>query len=101
MDCRIGSTVNLCSETECINSTVISKGQKPHLPDHRMFKVHRYIFERDLPKIAAAANYALDGTHSAMSQLKSMGISTLGGCSHCHTPLSLPHWRCVECENGT
>lgn len=99
MDCRTGSTVDLCPEPECMASTVIPKGRKPHLPNHRMFKVRRYIFDRELPKIATTAGFVLSYAHSIISQLREEG-NPMPPCRHCNTPVSLPCWRCANCTGA-
>jgi hypothetical protein len=98
-DCRNETTtVDLCSEPECINSTVTfdTPDRKTHLPNHGMFKVHRLIFERDMARIENLAKDALDSSRGTISQLKKEG-KPMPACVHCKTTVSLPCWCCVEC----
>jgi len=99
MDCHsIRTTVDLCSEPECINCTVkfAATDRKTHLPSHGMFKVHRIIFDRDVGRIEKTAKEALDSAQGTISQLVE-GEEPLPGCAHCETTISLPCWCCVEC----
>jgi len=98
-DCRNDTTtVDLCSEPECINSTVTFEeaGRKTHLPSHGMFKVHRMIFDRDTARLENLARDALDSARGTVSQLKREG-KPMPECAHCKTEVSLPCWCCVEC----
>jgi hypothetical protein len=98
-DCRNEETsVNLCSEPECINSTVTFEeaDRQAHLPNHGMFKVHRMIFDRDTAIIGNLAQDALDSARESMSQNKK-GRKSKPKCAHCKNTVSLPCWRCVEC----
>ena len=51
MDCHGESTVDLCSEPECLNSVVTLERHRglmpPHTPNHNVLKVHRILFNRD------------------------------------------------------
>ena len=62
MDCLDKSTVDFCSEPECLNSTIVP-GQNqhlsvPHTPDHSMLKVHRILFNRDIGRVEKNAKRA-------------------------------------------
>lgn len=99
MDCHSESTtVDLCSEPECIASTVTFKGtdRKTHRPNHGMFKVHRIIFDRDMGRIEKTAKDALDAARGTLSELKEEG-NPMPGCVHCGATMSLPCWCCVDC----
>lgn len=99
MDCRSQlTTVDFCSEPECINSTVVFKAseRKPHLPNHGMFKVHRIIFDRDVGTIEKTAKDALESVQGTISELTEEE-KPMPGCVHCATTISLPCWYCVEC----
>jgi hypothetical protein len=99
MDCHSArTTVDLCSEPECVNSTVTFKAtdRKTHLPNHGMFKVHRIIFDRDTGRIEKTAKDALDAARGTLSELKE-AESPMPGCFHCKTTISLPCWSCVDC----
>jgi hypothetical protein len=99
MDCHSASTtVDLCSELECIDSTVTFKStdRKTHLPNHGMFKVHRIIFDRDMGKIEKTAKSALDTAQETLSELKE-AEKPMPGCAGCKTTISLPCWCCVDC----
>lgn len=91
-------TVNLCSRSECVQSTVTFEvvDRKPHLPNHGMFKVHRFIFYRDMGKIERTANDTLKYARETVSQLKEEE-NPMPMCLVCKTPVSLPCWCCVEC----
>jgi len=99
MDCHSQLiTVDLCSEPECINSTVKFKSaeRKPHFPNHGMFKVHRIIFDRDVGRIEKTAKEALDSIGKTISELRE-AENPMPECAHCRTVISLPCWCCVEC----
>lgn len=91
-------TVNLCSRSECVRSTVTFEtvDRKPHLPNHGMFKVYRFVFDRDMGKIERTARDTLAFARKTISQLKEEGDS-MPNCMLCKTPVSLPCWCCVEC----
>jgi len=99
MDCRSQlTTVDFCSEPECINCTVVftAAERKPHSPNHGMFKVHRIIFDRDIGRIEKTAQEALDSVQGTLSELAE-GEEPMPECVHCTTAISLPCWCCVEC----
>ena len=99
MDCDGGkTTLDLCSELECVNSTVTSKAAntKAHTPNHGMFKVHRIIFDRDIGRIEKTAKDALNAARRTLSELKE-GKEPMPGCVRCKTIISLPCWCCVDC----
>jgi len=99
MDCHSEqTTVDLCSEPECINCTVkfAATDRETHLPNHGMFKVHRIIFDRDIGRIEKTAKKALGSARGTLSELME-GEKSMPGCAHCETAISLPCWCCVEC----
>ena len=99
MDCHSeATTVDLCSEPECIDSMVTFKaaGRKTHLPNHGMFKVHRIIFDRDMGRIEKTAKDALTSIRGTLSELKE-GEKQIPECIRCKTTISLPCWCCVDC----
>ena len=99
MDCRGGSTtVDLCSEPECIDSTIRFKdtNRKTHTPNHGMFKVHRIIFDRDMGRIERTAKDTLDSARGTLSELEEEE-KPMPECVHCKTTISLPCWCCVDC----
>ena len=98
MDCCGDTTVDLCSEPECINSTVTfgAINSAPHTPNHRMFKVHRFIPNRDVTSIEKVAEDALNSARETLSRPKGMDGST-PVCKHCKTKVSPPCWYCVDC----
>jgi hypothetical protein len=98
-DCRNEeTTVDLCSEPECINSTIAFEeaDRKTHLPTHGMFKVHRLIFDRDMARVENLAKDALNSARGTVAQLKREEKPMLE-CVRCKTAVSLPCWCCVEC----
>ena len=100
MDCLDKSTVDFCSEPECLNST-ISPGQNrnlvaAHTPNHSMLKVHRIIFNRDIGRVEKHAKGALEAARAALSDLKSQGRE-MPPCAHCTEAVSQPCWYCVDC----
>ena len=100
MDCHSESTtVDLCSEPECVNSTITrfrAADLKTHTPNHGMFKVHRIIFSRDLGCIEGNAKDALDSARGTLSELEEEK-KPMPECVHCKTTISLPCWFCVDC----
>ena len=100
MDCHSETTtVDLCSEPDCVNSTVMletrAAGLKTHLPSHRMFKIHRIIFARDIGKIEGTAKDTLNSARGTLSGLKEG--EPMPECIHCKTRISLPCWCCTDC----
>ena len=96
MDCRSeDTTVDLCSEPECINSTFEGADRKMHTPSHRMFKIYRIIFDRDLGRVEETAKNALDSARGTLSEFE--GMKPMPECVHCNTTISLPCWYCVDC----
>ncbi|KAF9648615.1 hypothetical protein BDM02DRAFT_3187035 [Thelephora ganbajun] len=99
MDCRgKTTTVRLCSEPECVNSTITFEASdiKTHFPHHGMFKVHRIIFDRDIGRIENTVKDTLTSAQATISQLKKEERPT-PGCVRCDTTVSLPCWCCVDC----
>ena len=73
MDCHNDTTtVDLCSEPECVNSAITFKeaGKKTHLPRHGMFKVYRILFDRDSARVENGAKSALEFAQNTLSKLK-------------------------------
>jgi hypothetical protein len=95
MECDGDATMDFCSEPECVNSRVTYENNKPHLPTHGVFKVHRIIFHRDVARIENRAEEALNYARGVISQLKEG--NPMPECVNCKTPVSLPCWSCVEC----
>ena len=85
------TTVDLCSESECVNSTITSKegGRRTHLPSHGMFKFYRILFDRDMVLVGDGAEGALESAQDTLSELKEEGKPT-PECVHCKVMLSLP-----------
>ena len=99
MDCHNEfSTIDLCSEPECVNSTIKSKiaGIKPHTPNHGMFKIYRIIFDRDMGWIERNAKHWLDVARGIVSELEERK-KPMPECIFCKTAISLPCWCCVGC----
>ena len=101
MDCHSETTtLDLCSEPDCVTSTVAfgaaTGGLEMHLPNHGMFKVHRIIFDRDTGWIERTAYDALDCARGTLSGLKKEE-NLMPVCVRCKTAISLPCWYCVEC----
>ena len=98
MDCHSDrTTTDLCSEQECVDSTVTFDDDRvAHFPHHGMFKVHRTLFDRDTGKIENTAKDALNSARSTISKLKEEGKS-MTECIHCKKTITLPCWCCVEC----
>ena len=101
MDCHNDrSTVDLCSEPECLNSVVTSQSQPhlktPHTPNHNVLKVHRILFDRDTARVERNAKYALETVKETLSDLKAKK-KPMPKCVHCQTEVSLPCWYCVDC----
>lgn len=97
MDCT-RLTVNLCSTSECVNSTFTldAVDGKPHLPNHGMFKVYWFIFDRDIGRIGRTARNTLNSARGIISQLRG-GKNPLPMCLRCKSPVSLPCWCCANC----
>lgn len=99
IDCRSeATTVDLCSEPECINSTITFEAadRKAHLSTHVMFKVHRLIFDRDVARIESFAKDTLNSARGIISRLKEDG-EPMPDCVQCKTGVSFPCWCCTEC----
>jgi hypothetical protein len=100
MDCLRGTTtVDLCSEPECVNRTVQADGVS-HLPNHGMFKVRRVVFSRDIAQERYYANNAINSARETIVQLKKEE-KTMPKCVRCETPVSLPCWYCAECAGDS
>ena len=97
MDCHSErTTVDLCSEPDCTNSTFKFQDAKKHLPIHGMFKIHCIIFDRDMKRIEDTAKNALTFARGTVSELKEEG-EPMPECICCKTRVSLPCWCCVDC----
>jgi len=102
MDCHDKTTVDICSEPECLASTVTLKQRKdlttPHTPNHSMLKVHRILFNRDTGRVEKNAKDALDAAREVLSDLKTKK-EPLPQCTHCKKTVSQPCWYCVDCTS--
>ncbi|KAF9781672.1 hypothetical protein BJ322DRAFT_1161455 [Thelephora terrestris] len=101
LDCRNETTlVNLCSEPECVNCTIKFHipGRKPHLPTHGMFKVHRFVFLRDMARVGGEAKSSLE---FARRHFAYIGVEEGPECAHCKTVVSPPCWFCSDCQEET
>jgi hypothetical protein len=98
MDCRdeLEGYLNLCSEPECVNSTITFgvRDRKPHSPNHWMFKVYRFIFDRDMNAAKEDAWLALTLTDDPISRFTEWDEPA---CAHCKVTVSLPCWYCAQC----
>jgi len=102
MDCHDKTTLDLCSEPECLNS-VITLGVRPdlktpHTPNHNMLKVHRILFDRDTARTERNAKDALEAARQTLSELK-LKKKPMPKCIHCQNMVSLPCWYCVDCTS--
>ena len=61
-----------------------------------MFKVHRFIFDRDIAKIEISAKVALHTARETILKVKEEG-EQMPECSRCKVVVSLPCWYCAEC----
>jgi len=102
MDCHDRTTVDICSEPECLASTVVLKKRKdltaPHTPNHSMLKVHRILFSRDTGRAEKNAKDALEVARGVLSDLKTRG-EPMPPCAHCKKTVSQPCWYCVDCTS--
>ena len=102
MDCHDKSTVDFCSEPECLKSTVTLKKRKdltvPHTSNHSMLKVHRIIFDRDTGRAEKNAKDALEAARGVLSDLESQK-KPMPECAHCKKTVSQPCWYCVDCTS--
>ena len=102
MDCHDKTTVDLCSEPECLNSTAELKNRKdlttPHKPSHSMLKVHRILFNRDTGRAEKNAKEALEVARGTLSDLKAQK-EPMPQCVHCKESVSQPCWYCVDCTS--
>ena len=102
MDCHDKTTVDLCSEPECLNAVITVRNRlelkPPHMPDHDMLKVHRILFDRDTARMERNAKDALEAARRTLSELKSK--KPMPKCVHCLNTVSLPCWYCVDCTSG-
>ena len=103
IDCFDQTTsVDFCSKQECVNSTVTfgDSDRKPHLPSHCMFKVHRYLFNKDRERLNVLAANTLGYARMTLLQLKMEGKPLLG-CVSCKASVSMPCWYCTECNGAS
>jgi len=102
MDCHDNTTVDLCSEPECLKSTVTLKNRKdlsaPHKPNHSMLKIHRILFSRDTGRAERNAKDALEAARETLSDLKAQK-EPMPPCVHCKESVSQPCWYCVDCAS--
>jgi hypothetical protein len=100
MDCHDKTTVDLCSEPECLNSVVTLEDRPdlkaPHTPNHNMLKVHRIFFSRDTARTERNAKDALDDALQTLSDLEAKK-KPMPECVKCQIVVSLPCWYCVDC----
>jgi len=98
MDCHGETTVDLCSESGCVDSTITfdDSDRGTHSPSHRMFKVHRFIFETEIRNIEYYAGITSSRAQGVLSELKEEG-KPMPECIRCEVIISLPCWRCVDC----
>jgi len=102
MDCHDKTTVDFCSESECLNSVVTLESRPglktPHTPNHNMLKVHRILFDRDTARTEKNAKEALEAARQTLSELKTKQ-KPMPQCIHCQKVISLPCWYCVDCTS--
>lgn len=92
MDCCHGGTIkSFCSNPECLEFV-----EQPHLSNHRVFKISRIVFDRDLGMIETIAGLNLRSARAAISQLEEEG-NPMPKCEHCEIAVTLPSWCCVDC----
>jgi len=100
MDCHSNDTLDLCSEPECLDSVITSKGrpdlEAPHTPNHDMLKAHQILFDRDTARTKKNARDALKAVRSTVSDLEAKG-GPMPECICCQNVVSLPCWCCVDC----
>jgi hypothetical protein len=100
MDCHGESTVDLCSEPECLNSVVTLERYRdlnaPHTPNHNVLKVHRILFNRDTAIAERNAKDALEAARQTLSDLEAKK-EPMPQCVQCPNVVSLPCWYCVDC----
>jgi hypothetical protein len=102
MDCHDKTTVDLCSEPECLNSVGTLKRRPnlkpPHTPNHNVLKVHRILFNRDTAMAERNAKDALEAARQTLSDLE-VKKKPMPRCFHCQNVVSLPCWYCVDCTS--
>ena len=102
MDCHDKTTVDLCSELECLNSVVTLERRPdlkaPHTPNHNMLKVHRILFDRDTAWTERNAKDALEAARRTLLELK-LKKKSMPKCIHCQNVVSLPCWYCADCTS--
>jgi hypothetical protein len=93
MDCHGKTTVDLCSEPECLNSVVTLESRPdlkaPHTPNHNMLKVHRILFSRDTARTERNAKDALEAARQTLSELK-FKKKPMPKCIHCQKVYHYP-----------
>ena len=88
MDCLDKSTVDLCSEPECLTSSIIPgltlvDLAVPHTPSHSMLKVHRLLFDRSIAVQEARSRIILHVARAVISdRVKAQG-KVMPPCAHC------------------
>lgn len=102
MDCHDKSTLDFCSEPECLNSVVTLERRPdlkvPHTPNHDMLKVHRILFDRDTARTERNAKDALEVACQTLSDLRAKKKPN-PKCVYCQNLVSLPCWYCVDCTS--
>ena len=97
MDCLEESTVDFCSEPECLNLPgKFADLAVSHRPNHRVLKIHRLLFTRDVGRTEWKAKEALMEAWEALSDLNAQGRE-MPSCAHCKEAVSQPCWYCVDC----
>ena len=101
MDCDFSSTLDLCSEPECIGSAVTTRdftgSDVLHTPKHDMLKVHRILFDRDVSQAQLDAWFRLGDARNTISDLEA-NKKPMPECIRCRDAVSLPCWCCVDCK---
>ena len=102
MDCHDKSTtVDLCSEPECLDSVVTFDSRSdlaPHTPNHNVLKVHRIFFNRDTARTERNAKDALETARQTLSDLEAEK-EPMPQCVQCENVVSLPCWYCADCTS--
>jgi len=95
LDCRGDTTLDLCSEPKCLNSTITfgTADRKPHSPSHGMIKTRRPIYDTKFGRVEEDAR-------SMLPSLSGMVDKQLFACDFCKTTLSAPGWNCLDCSTG-
>ena len=103
MACSDKEIAVFCSDTECANFALTSgtdNRPQPHLPSHMVFKVSRFLFQRDIPCIEGPAKLVLNSGQRVISELRKEE-KPMPDCMYCGITVSLPCWSCVDCRHRT